>query len=82
MGISSMWALDFGALDAPTFSFFKDSHVVAITRVDWKEPESRVFTADMSTFSFRSILFFFFLNTFKVFGEQHIEEVKESDQWH
>eukprot|EP01018_Ginkgo_biloba_P011885 Gb_39718 [translate_table: standard] len=42
--ISRMW----DTLDTPAFSFSKDAHAVANTRVDWKEtPESHIFTADM-----------------------------------
>ena len=83
--ISRMWdALDFGALDAPAFSFSKDAHAVANTRVDWKEtPESHIFTADMPGLKKEEVkIELQDKSTLRISGERHREEVKESDQWH
>eukprot|EP01018_Ginkgo_biloba_P008958 Gb_32016 [translate_table: standard] len=44
--ISRMDALDL-LLDTLAFLFSKDAHAVANTRVDWKKPESHIFTTDL-----------------------------------
>eukprot|EP01018_Ginkgo_biloba_P040612 Gb_18667 [translate_table: standard] len=80
--ISRIWdALDFGALENPTFLFFKDVDVIANTRFDKGNPKSHIFTACITCLKKEEVkIELRDKSTLIISGDQDREEVKELDQ--